>query len=148
MSRRAASSQGYRAHSSTGQVKDRALRQAYLSGGSMNGRQRSLSPPGSLIGPYGLEQDERRPQTSHRLVDKQSILWRDFLNGIKRRKRALNRLREVAEDPVTTSSTIKRLLLDIREMTLRLIEDALEIEYKASTILNTNGNNHSFKSMC
>jgi hypothetical protein len=84
------------------------------------------------MGPYGLDQDERRPQTSQRLIDKQSILWRDFTNGVKRRKRSLKKLAEVAEDPASTSASIKRLLLDIREMTLRLVEDALEIEYKAN----------------
>ena len=131
--RRAESSHSYKPNSSSSGA-------GSLRGSPKRGRGSSISPsrrrdesPTTLMGPYGLEADERRPQTSHRLIDKQSILWRDFTSGVKRRKRALAKLAEVADDPAATSSTIKRLLLEIREMTLRLIEDALEIEYKAST---------------
>ena len=79
--------------------------------------------------PYSSSQP--RAQTSHRLVDKSSIVWRDFLNGVKRRKRTLHKLREVAVDGASTSGLLKRLLLEVRQMTLRIIEDALEIEYRS-----------------
>ena len=122
MSQRAQSSSGYKPASSSGQ-------RGRLAGGPSL----DTSAGASLVGPYGVSKDERRPQTSMRLIDKQSILWRDFQNGVKRRKRALGKLRDVAGDSSCSSGMLKRLLLEIRQMTLRVIEDSLEIEYKSST---------------
>jgi len=124
MSKRAQSSSGYKPASSSGH-------RAGLAGGPSLATATSAGG-GSLVGPYGVAKDERRPQTSYRLIDKQSILWRDFQNGVKRRKRALGKLRDVAGDSSCSSGMLKRLLLEIRQMTLRVIEDSLEIEYKAS----------------
>ena len=120
MSRRAQSSSGYKPVSSSGKRS------------GAHGEVMASSTGGPLQGPYGVQKDNRRAQTSHRLVDKQSILWRDFQNGIKRRKRSLNKLREVAADSASSSGLLKQLLLEIRQITLRVIEDSLEIEYKAS----------------
>jgi hypothetical protein len=64
-------------------------------------------------------------------IDKSSIIWRDFLNGVKRRKRLLNHIRTVALDENDLNVTLKRLLLEIRQLTLKVIEDALEIEYRS-----------------
>ena len=63
------------------------------------------------------------------VVDKSSILWKDFISGIKRRKDLVNRLREAATDSSASMNVLKRQLLEIRQLTLTLIEDALEIEY-------------------
>ena len=118
-------------------------------GGSGAGSRRAMSPSlrphaGALSGGGGsmgsytdggtlpqLPYNQPRAQTAHRLVDKSSIVWRDFLNGVKRRKRTLHKLREVAVDGASTSGLLKRLLLEVRQMTLRIIEDALEIEYRS-----------------
>ena len=67
---------------------------------------------------------------SKQLIDKSSIVWKDFLTGIKRRKTLINRLREAASDSTASMMILKRQLLEIRELTLTLIEDALEIEYR------------------
>ena len=72
-----------------------------------------------------------RPQTTQRLVDKSSSVWREFLNGVKRRKRLIARINEMALEPEVSSSMLKRFLLELRALTLTLIEDALEIEYRS-----------------
>ena len=64
-------------------------------------------------------------------VDKSSIVWRDFLNGVKRRKRLLNHIKSVAVDENDLSTSLKRLLMELRQLTLKVIEDALEIEYRS-----------------
>jgi hypothetical protein len=64
-------------------------------------------------------------------IDKSSIIWRDFLNGVKRRKRLLNHIRNVGLDENDLSVTLKRLLFEMRQLTLKVIEDALEIEYRS-----------------
>ena len=125
MNKRAQSSSGYNSISGNNP--------RVLGGRSVDG-----STGGTLIGPYGVAKDERRPQTSLRIIDKQSILWRDFQNGIKRRKRALVKLRDVAGDSSCSSGMLKRLLLEIRQMTLRIIEDSIEIEYKSAMALSLN----------
>jgi len=84
-----------------------------------------------------------RAQTSHRIVDKSSIIYRDFLDGIKRRKRLISRLKEVAIDDSTSQGILKRMMLDIRQITLKVIEDALEIEYRSNFDGNKNKNTTS-----
>ena len=141
MSKRAQSSSSYRAASSSGVNK----RNGNGGGRSISPSRRGLNEGSgsvSLVGPYGLQQDERRPQTSHRLIDKQSILWRDFQNGLARRKKTLNKLREVSADGSSTSAMLKRLLLEIRQMTLRIIEDSLELEYKANAAMQQESTNN------
>ena len=75
--------------------------------------------------------DYSKPATQTGKVDKSSIVWRDFLNGIKRRKRLLNHIRTVAVDENDLSVSLKRLLMELRQLTLKVIEDALEIEYRS-----------------
>lgn len=72
-----------------------------------------------------------RPLTTISKVDKSSLLWRDFTNAVKRRKRLLNHIRKVAQEENESSNTLKRLFLDLRQLTLKIIEDALEIEYSS-----------------
>jgi hypothetical protein len=72
-----------------------------------------------------------RPSTTSRLIDKTSVLWRDFMNGCRRRIRLLSQAKELANDDTTTPSILKKYLLDLRQLTLKVIEDALEIEYRS-----------------
>lgn len=74
--------------------------------------------------PYG------RPVSTHRNVDKSSALWRDFLNGARKRKKKLSKICEVAMEESTSHQLLKKMMLDLRQSTLRVIEDALEIEYR------------------
>ena len=71
-----------------------------------------------------------RIQSASGGLDKSSILWRDFLNGVSRRKRLLRQLKDDAGSVGTTPETIKQQMLELRQLTLRVIEDALEIEYR------------------
>lgn len=84
-----------------------------------------------------------RAQTSHRIVDKSSIIYRDLIDGIKRRKRLIGRLKEVAVDDTTSQGILKRMMLDIRQLSLKVIEDALEIEYRSNFDGNKNKKNTS-----
>ena len=74
---------------------------------------------------------ESRPNTTSRLIDKSSILWRDFVNGCRRRVRLVSQAKVLAVDESTTPSMLKKYLLDLRQLTLKIIEDALEIEYRS-----------------
>ena len=80
---------------------------------------------------YVPQQPYGRPTTTMGRIDKSSIIWRDFLNGVRRRKRLLNHIRKVALDENDLSTTLKRLLLEMRQITLKIIEDALEMEYRS-----------------
>ena len=75
--------------------------------------------------PYG------RPMTSTRVLDKSSSLWKDFTNSVRKRKKKIQKLCEVAADETTTSQLLKRMMLDLRQSTLKLIEDALDIQYRS-----------------
>ena len=44
----------------------------------------------------------------------------------------------VALEPSNSQSILKRFLLEIRQLTLRLIEDSLEMEYRAQVVDNNN----------
>ena len=72
-----------------------------------------------------------RPVTTMGRIDKSSVIWRDFLNGVRRRKRLINHIRKVALEENDMSVTLKRLLLEMRQITLKIIEDALEMEYRS-----------------
>lgn len=80
---------------------------------------------------YVPQQPYGRPTTTMGRIDKSSIIWRDFLNGVRRRKRLINHIRKVALDENDLSITLKRLLLEMRQITLKIIEDALEMEYRS-----------------
>jgi hypothetical protein len=67
---------------------------------------------------------------SAQLVDKSSILWKDFIGGIKRRKGLVRRLHDAALESTISLNMLRRQLLEVRNLTLSLIEDALEIEYR------------------
>ena len=89
------------------------------------------SPTKSPSVKYVPQQPHGRPITTMGRIDKSSLIWRDFLNGVRRRKRLLNHIRKVALDENDMSVTLKRLLLEMRQITLKIIEDALEMEYRS-----------------
>ena len=60
---------------------------------------------------------------------KASILWRDFMNGIRKRKRHLKLLKQAASEN-TETVILKNHMMELRQSTLRVIEDSLEIEYR------------------
>lgn len=79
--------------------------------------------------PFPLPQPPSRPRTTDEVIlNKSSIIWRDFQFALKNRKRLINQLRQVACDE-PSEAVLKRLLLEIRQKTLLIIEDALEMEY-------------------
>ena len=69
-------------------------------------------------------------RNSQKIVDKSNILWKDFRNGIKKRKILIEKIKEAALDPNSSSGLLKRYLLEIRQLTLRLVEDSIEIEFR------------------
>jgi len=75
--------------------------------------------------------DDNRPHTTSVIQSKtNNVFWRDFMSNLKKRKAALQRLREAALESSTSLSVLKKALVDIRQDTLTLIEDALELEYR------------------
>ncbi|KAJ1433161.1 hypothetical protein B484DRAFT_447409 [Ochromonadaceae sp. CCMP2298] len=64
------------------------------------------------------------------MIDKSSILWKDFITGIRRRKVLVKRLHDAALHSSTSLNIMRRQLMEVRHLTLQLIEDALEIEYR------------------
>ena len=74
---------------------------------------------------------ETRPSTTSRLIDKSSIVWKDFISGCRRRQKLIGQVRELGTDESTTPSVLKKFLLDLRQLSLKIIEDALEIEYRS-----------------
>eukprot|EP00981_Chlorochromonas_danica_P003743 scaffold688_cov149-Ochromonas_danica.AAC.1 len=91
---------------------------------------RDIQSAGSKLSPYG-QPVAPRPGTTGNLVDKSTIIWKDFLHAVKKRQGMIHRLREAALDSSTPLPMLRKMLLDIRQTTLSLIEDALEIEYRA-----------------
>lgn len=73
----------------------------------------------------------QRPLTVSNAVDKSSILWKDFLSGVKKRKLLIRKLYDAANESSASISVIKKALLDLRQQTLTVVEDALEIEYRS-----------------
>ena len=99
-------------------------------------RSQAMSPTRSRLRErsFGGEDNhasDARPNTTSRLIDKTSVLWRDFMTGCRRRIRLLNQAKELAADDTTTPSILKKYLLDLRQLSLKIIEDALEIEYRS-----------------
>jgi len=78
--------------------------------------------------PYTYTQ-RKRIQTDEK-VDKATIEWRDFVGSLKRRKRLINLIHSSCAQDAADESSLKRLLFEIRNLTLTIVEDALEIEYK------------------
>jgi len=74
---------------------------------------------------------ETRPNTTSRLIDKSSIVWRDFITGCRKRTRLVAQVKQLGADETTTPSVLKKYLLDLRQLSLKIIEDALEIEYRS-----------------
>ena len=93
--------------------------------GSNTNRTESYQSPKRTKGPLS------RPATSHRLVDKKSVVFREFTATLKRRKRLIKHLSDLAMDAGSSSSMLKRYLMELRSLTLTMIEDALEIEYRS-----------------
>jgi hypothetical protein len=77
----------------------------------------------------------KRPKIDAVNSNKSIVLWRDFLDGIKRRKRLLIQIREQARSSGTSPDIIRQQMLELRQVTLRLVEDALEIEYRGKMIV-------------
>lgn len=91
---------------------------------------RNTKSADSLLGSSSFLYNKPLINSSKKIIDKSSILWKDFINGIKRRKAMLIRLRDSALESTTSQEILKRQLLEFRQTTLTLIEDALEIEYR------------------
>lgn len=85
----------------------------------------------ALLAPHQSPYGRPLASQNNAPIDKSTIIWKDFLHGVKKRKEILVRLKETALQPNNSTASLKRMLLDIRALTLTLIEDALEIEYRA-----------------
>ena len=94
----------------------------------MDNRSRNTKSAGSIV--VGQNSPFNRPQTSSYILDKSAILWKDFLNGVKRRRALVARLKETAMETAAAGPMLKRMLFEVRQTTLTIIEDALEIEYR------------------
>jgi hypothetical protein len=64
------------------------------------------------------------------MPDKNTIIWKDFQHAVDKRKSIINHLKDAALDSGTPVSLLKKMLLDLRQISLTIIEDALEIEYR------------------
>lgn len=101
-----------------------------MDGGRHTRSAESIQPQGSSL--FGRSTGLHGTGTGTRkLIDKASILWKDFLNSVRRRKLLMEKLRESALETAVSESILKKQLLDLRQVTLSLIEDALEIEYRS-----------------
>jgi hypothetical protein len=75
--------------------------------------------------------ENSRPHTTNPAQFKSgNVFWKDFMYNVKKRKQSLLRLREAALESSTSLSVLKKSLVDARQDTLSLIEDALELEYR------------------
>lgn len=92
------------------------------------------------ISPYARS---ARPGTTG-ASDKNTIIWKDFLHSANKRKGMLKRLREAALGSGSDLKELKKMLLDIRSTTVKLIEDALQIEY-ISRMSSSDHSKRSFK---
>ena len=99
-----------------------------MDGGRHTRSAESIQPQGSSL--FGRSTGLHGTGT-RKLIDKASILWKDFLNSVRRRKLLMEKLRESALETAVSESILKKQLLDLRQVTLSLIEDALEIEYRS-----------------
>jgi len=73
-----------------------------------------------------------RPVTSQfGLQDNSSAIWNEFLTATKRRKKLIRKLKEVGEDNGQHTQSLRRMMLELRQLTVKLIEDSLEIEYRS-----------------
>jgi hypothetical protein len=59
------------------------------------------------------------------------IVWREFLAGVKRRARLLEAVRAAAAEPLCPPGALKEMLVELRQLTIKVVEDALEIEYRS-----------------
>ena len=117
-----------------------------MDGGRHTRSAESIQPQGSSL--FGRSTGLHGTGT-RKLIDKASILWKDFLNSVRRRKLLMEKLRDSALETAVSESILKKQLLDLRQVTLSLIEDALEIEYRSqlgesssnnSLVVVSNGN--------
>lgn len=72
--------------------------------------------------------ENNRPHTTN--AKSGNVFWKDFMYNVKKRKQSLLRLREAALESSTSLSVLKKSLVDVRQDTLSLVEDALELEYR------------------
>jgi hypothetical protein len=79
---------------------------------------------GTPFSPYSRPQSTANPQDN-----KQSMIWRDFMHSVNKRKGVIERLKDAAGGSSTSLSVLKKTLLELRQITLAVIEDALEVEY-------------------
>lgn len=59
------------------------------------------------------------------------IVWREFLAGVKRRSRLIESIKSAAIEPLCPPGALKEMLVELRQLTIKIIEDALEIEYRS-----------------
>lgn len=111
-----------------------------MDGGRHTRSAESIQPQGSSL--FGRSTGLHGTGT-RKLIDKASILWKDFLNSVRRRKLLLEKLRESAMETAVSESILKKQLLDLRQVTLSLIEDALEIEYRSQLGESSSSSNSS-----
>lgn len=73
-----------------------------------------------------------RPVTSHYgTTDSSSLVWKEFVNASKRRKHLIHKLCTVGQDSGSHTQALKKMMLELRQLTLKIIEDSLEIEYRS-----------------
>lgn len=59
------------------------------------------------------------------------IVWREFLAGVKRRVRLIESIKDAAKEALCPPGALKEMLVELRQLTIKIVEDALEIEYRS-----------------
>ena len=59
------------------------------------------------------------------------IVWREFLAGVKRRSRLIDSIKNAAVEPLCPTAALKEMLMELRQLSIKVVEDALEIEYRS-----------------
>lgn len=85
---------------------------------------------GTLLERLSNSPYQPRVQTAN-IVDRSSLIWTDFYCAVDKRKELIKKLSEAATESSTPITMLKQTLLDLRETSLTLIEDGLELEYRA-----------------
>lgn len=76
--------------------------------------------------------------------DKSTLLWKDFLHSVSKRKSILERFAEAALGSSTPLPVLKKTLIELRQITLAIVEDALELEYQ-TRVASSSGRSSSKK---
>jgi hypothetical protein len=59
------------------------------------------------------------------------LLWREFLTGVKHRNRVIAQISNLGKEPLCPPESIKQLMVEVRQLSIKIVEDALEIEYRS-----------------